>query len=109
MMDKVGESFDGIITSVNSFGLFVELNEIYVDGLIHITALENDYYHFDPVNHRLTGERGGETFRLGDPIRVKLAAVNLDERKIDFLLDGGGRGGGKKRRVRRGPSRKKRR
>jgi ribonuclease R len=109
MMDKVGESFDGIITSVNSFGLFVELNEIYVDGLIHITALENDYYHFDPVNHRLTGERSGETFRLGDSIRVKLAAVNLDERKIDFLLDDAGKGSQGKRRARRGPSRKKRR
>ncbi len=109
MMDRVGESFDGIITSVNSFGLFVELNEIYVDGLIHITALENDYYHFDPVNHRLTGERSGGTFRLGDPIRVRLAAVNLDERKIDFLPDEVKKGDRGKRRVRRGPSRKKRR
>ncbi len=109
MMDRVGESFDGIITSVNSFGLFVELNEIYVDGLIHITALENDYYHFDPVNHRLTGERGGGSYRLGDPIRVRLAAVNLDERKIDFLPDEMEKAGQGKRRVRRGPSRKKRR
>ncbi|MCP3666996.1 MAG: ribonuclease R [Gammaproteobacteria bacterium] len=86
MMDKVGEQFSGIITSVTSFGLFVELDEIYVDGLVHITALDNDYYHFDPVGHRLTGERSGQVFRLGDPMRIQLAAVNLDDRKIDFLM-----------------------
>ena len=88
MMDKVGEAFPGTISSVTSFGLFVELDEIYVDGLVHITALDNDYYHFDPVGHRLAGERSGRVYRLGDRIRVKVAAVNLDDRKIDFLLDG---------------------
>jgi ribonuclease R len=86
MMDKVGESFDGIITSVNSFGVFVELDEIYVDGLVHVTALDNDYYHYDPVGHRLTGERTGRVIRLGDPMRIRVAKVNLDERKIDFVL-----------------------
>jgi len=88
MQDKVGETFDGLIVSVNSFGLFVQLNEIYIDGLIHITALDNDYYHFDPVGHRLTGERSGQVYRLGDALTVQVAAVNLDERKIDFLLAG---------------------
>ncbi len=87
MMDKIGESFDGIITSVTSFGIFVELDQIFVDGLVHITALDRDYYHFDPVGHRLTGERTGETYRLGDSVRIKVAAVNLDDRKIDFMLD----------------------
>ena len=86
MMDKVGEDFNGIITSVNSFGVFVELDEIYVDGLLHITALDNDYYHYDPVGHRLTGERTGRVIRLGDPMRIRVAKVNLDERKIDFIL-----------------------
>ncbi len=86
MMDKIGENFSGIITSVNSFGLFVELDNIYVDGLVHISSLENDYYHFDPIAHKLVGERGGKVFRLGDPVKVQLVAVNLDERKIDFLL-----------------------
>ncbi|MCP3669814.1 MAG: RNB domain-containing ribonuclease, partial [Gammaproteobacteria bacterium] len=86
MMDKVGEEFEGIITSVNSFGIFVELDEIYVDGLVHITALDNDYYHFDPVGHRLSGERSGQVYRLGDQIKIKVAAVNLDDRKIDFIL-----------------------
>ncbi len=86
MMDKIGDEFVGIITSVTSFGIFVELDEIYVDGLVHITALDNDYYHFDPVGHRLTGERSGMVYRLGDQVKVKVAAVNLDDRKIDFLL-----------------------
>jgi ribonuclease R len=111
MMDKVGEEFPGIITSVNSFGIFVELDEIYVDGLVHITALDNDYYHFDPVGHRLHGERSGQVYRLGDQLRIKVAAVNLDDRKIDFVLaeslgDGGrparpgSRSKGKRRRAR---------
>jgi ribonuclease R len=86
MQDKVGETFSGIITSVNSFGVFVELEEIYVDGLVHITALDNDYYHYDPVGHRLTGERTGKVLRLGDPLTIVVAKVNLDDRKIDFVL-----------------------
>ncbi len=86
MRDKLGETFDGTITSVQGFGLFVELDDIYVDGLVHITALANDYYHFDPVGHRLAGERTGQVYRLGDRLRVQVAAVNLDERKIDFTL-----------------------
>jgi len=86
MQDKLGGHFDGTITSVNSFGIFVELDDIYVDGLVHITALDNDYYHFDPIGHRLTGERTGTVYRLGDRLHVQVAAVNLDERKIDFVL-----------------------
>jgi ribonuclease R len=86
MTDKIGGEFDATITGVNSFGVFVELDDIYVDGLVHITALDNDYYHFDPVGHRLTGERTGMVYRLGDRVRVQLVAVNLDERKIDFVL-----------------------
>ena len=108
MLDKVGEEYSGIITGVTSFGIFVELDEIYVEGLVHVTALENDYYHFDPVHHRLTGERGGGSFRLGDPIRVKLAAVNLDERKIDFVPLDGASGGGKRRPRKKGARRTRR-
>ncbi|MCG8429194.1 MAG: ribonuclease R [Chromatiales bacterium] len=105
MMDKIGESFDGTITSVTSFGIFVELDEIYVDGLVHITSLDKDYYHFDPVGHRLTGERSGEVYRLGDRVRITVAAVNLDERKLDFVLvekrDSKGAGPAAKRRARK--------
>ena len=86
MRDKIGEEYDGTITSVQGFGIFVELDGVYVDGLVHITALDNDYYHFDPVGHRLTGERTGQVYRLGDRLRVKVAAVNLEDRKIDFVL-----------------------
>ncbi|WP_077278424.1 ribonuclease R [Thioalkalivibrio denitrificans] len=85
MQDKVGEVFDGVITSVTSFGLFVELKDIYVEGLVHVTGLSNDFYHFDPIGHRMTGERTGRVYRMGDPIRVQVVRVNLDERKIDFI------------------------
>jgi ribonuclease R len=109
MMGREGEEFSGVISGVTSFGLFVELDGIYIDGLLHITSLERDYFHFDPVHHRLTGERTGMTYRLGDPIRVRLASVNLDERKIDFVLPEGAareprsarRGGSPYRRSRR--------
>ncbi len=87
MLDKVGESYSGVISSVTSFGLFVELSNIFVEGLVHITSLDNDYYHFDPAGHRLRGERSGQVYRLGDEIRVKVARVDLDERKIDFGLE----------------------
>ncbi len=69
---------------MTGFGLFVELTDIYVEGLVHVTALPGDYYHFDPVHHRLSGERSGRNFRLGDTVEVKVMRVDLDERKIDF-------------------------
>jgi ribonuclease R len=88
MMDKIGEEFDGLISGVTSFGIFVELAEVYVDGLVHITSLGQDYFHFDPAKHRLLGERTRQSFRLGDRVRVKVAKVNLDEAKLDFELVG---------------------
>jgi ribonuclease R len=88
MLDKVGEEFAGTISSVTSFGLFVELDEIYVEGLIHVTGLANDYFHFDPIKHRMLGERTNQSYRLGDRLRIKVARVDLDERKIDFDLAG---------------------
>ena len=88
MQDKVGEDFDGVVSGVTNFGLFVELADIFVDGLVHITALGNDYYHFDAAKHRLTGERTGQSFRLGDRVRVKVVRVDLDEGRIDFELVG---------------------
>jgi len=86
MMDKVGEVFEGTITSVTGFGLFVELDKIYVEGLIHVTSLDHDYYHFDAAHHRMVGERTGQVFRLGDHIVVSVAKVNLEDKKIDFDL-----------------------
>ncbi|AYC31223.1 ribonuclease R [Pseudomonas cavernae] len=86
MQDRVGETFPGVITAVTGFGIFVELTDIYVEGLVHVTALPGDYYHFDPVHHRLAGERSGRSFRLGDTVEVRVMRVDLDERKIDFEL-----------------------
>jgi ribonuclease R len=86
MMDKIGEEFSGIISAVTSFGFFVELAEIYVEGLVHISNLGEDYFHFDPTSHRLLGERTNTNYRLGDSVKVKVVRVDLDEKKIDFEL-----------------------
>ncbi|HVV67848.1 MAG TPA: ribonuclease R [Gammaproteobacteria bacterium] len=86
MQDKLGKEYDGIISGVTGFGVFVELSGIYVEGLLHITSLKDDYYHFDPAKHALKGKRTGTTYRLGDRIRVLVARVNLDDKQIDFEL-----------------------
>lgn len=84
MQDKLGQAFKGRISAVTSFGIFVELDEIYVEGLVHVTSLKNDYYTFDSAKHRLIGARGGQVYRLGDKMTVLVARVDLNERKIDF-------------------------
>jgi ribonuclease R len=86
MQQHIGDEFDGLITGVTQFGIFVELSEVFVDGLVHITGLGNDYFHFEPAHHRLIGERTRKVFRLGDKARVKVMRVDLDEAKIDFEL-----------------------
>ena len=86
MQDKLGQVFHGKISAVTSFGIFVELDEVYVEGLVHVTSLKNDYYSFDSAKHRLVGERGGKVYGLGDRMTVLVARVDLDERKIDFEL-----------------------
>ena len=83
---RIGEEFDGMVSGVTSFGLFVELDYGRISGLVHVTGLPNDYYHFDPVAHRMKGERRGQVFQLSDRVRVRVLEVNLDERKIDFEL-----------------------
>jgi ribonuclease R len=86
MQNKLGQEFSGKIASVTNFGIFVLLDEVYVEGLVHITALKNDYYLFDHDKHRLIGDRSGQTYGLGDPVKILVARVDLDERKIDFVL-----------------------
>ena len=86
MEKHVGSEFDGVVSGVTSFGLFVELTQSQVSGLVHITQLPNDYYHFDPVRHLLAGERRGLKFRLGDAVRVQVLRASLEDRKIDFRL-----------------------
>lgn len=88
MQDKVGEEFAGTVSGVAAFGVFVQLRELFVDGLVHVTGLGGDYFHFDPLRLRLTGQRGGRQFQLGDAVRVRVAAVNLESSKIDFELCG---------------------
>jgi ribonuclease R len=82
----VGSVFDGIISGVTRFGLFVELVDYYIDGLVHIASIDQDYYIFDPIHHRLTGERSGTIYSLGMPVKVQVAKVNTDELKIDFNM-----------------------
>jgi ribonuclease R len=86
MQDRVGETFTGTISGVTHFGIFVTLDGLNVDGLVHVTELGNDYFHFDAIQHRLAGERTGRIFRLADRVRVKIARVDLEQTKIDFEL-----------------------
>ena len=94
MEQHVGSEFDGVISGVTSFGLFIELDQSKVNGLVHVTQLPNDYYHFDPIRKTLAGQRNGREFRLGDRVRIVVLKASLEERKIDFRLveDGGRRG-----------------
>jgi ribonuclease R len=89
MEKHVGSEFEGIVAGVTSFGLFVELTESKISGLVHITQLPNDYYHFDATRRLLTGERRGLKFRLGDAVRVQVLRASLEDRKIDFRLVSG--------------------
>ena len=86
MQDKINEEFDGVISSVVSFGAFVALNEVFVEGLVHVTELGSDYFHFDAARHQMTGERTGKRYRLGDKVRIRVVQVNIETSRIDFAL-----------------------
>jgi len=86
MQDRIGEEFAGSISAVTGFGIFVALDDVYVEGLVHISELGEDYYHFDAARHQLLGERSARRFRLADRVKVKLVRVDLDSSKIDFRL-----------------------
>jgi ribonuclease R len=86
MKDRVGESFTGSISGVASFGAFVALDDVYAEGLVHVSDLGNDYFHFDAAKHQLVGERTRKRYRLGDRLRVEVARVDLDSSRIDFTL-----------------------
>ena len=85
MQEHVSNVFEGRVTGVTAFGLFVTLDEYFVDGLIHISELGRDYFRHDPARHLLLGERTGRRFRLADPVRVRLVRVDLERRKMDFV------------------------
>jgi ribonuclease R len=87
MADKVGEVYEGYVTGVTAFGLFVELVEHYVEGLVHISTLADDFYRFTEGSHRLVGERTHRVFQLGDHVRVQIARVDVERRMIDLAID----------------------
>ncbi|MGJ8621010.1 MAG: ribonuclease R [Methylophilaceae bacterium] len=86
MQDKVGDIFEGTISGVTSFGVFVALDGAYVEGLLHVTELGNDYFHYDKAHHEMVGERTHVKFRLGDRVKIKVVRVDLETTKIDFSL-----------------------
>jgi ribonuclease R len=86
MQQHLGEDFDGVITAVTDFGLFVTLSALYVEGMVHISQLGNDYFVYDASSQSLVGQQHGHRFALGDRIKVKVAGVHLEDRKIDFAL-----------------------
>lgn len=90
IQDHVGEEYDGLVVSVTGFGLFVELDDLYVTGLVHVSNLPGDYYDFDASRHALVGQRSGRQFRLSDRVPVRVSRVDLEERKVDFELAGAG-------------------
>src|SRR5512143_303070 len=86
MQDKVGDTFDGTISGVTGFGIFVTLDNLNIDGLVHVTELGRDYFHFDQARHAMIGERSGRVFQLAGRVRVTVARVDLEATKIDFTL-----------------------
>ena len=86
MQDKLGEEFDGTVAGVTSFGLFVALDDLMIEGLLHVTELGNDYFEYDKMRHEMRGERTGAKYRLGDRLRVKVSRVDLETSRIDFVL-----------------------
>ena len=86
MEDKVGEQYDGVITGVTNFGVFVQLPELQIDGLVHVTSLQNDYYRFEASSQSLIGDRSGTQYRLGDRLTIVVSRVDLESKRIDFQL-----------------------
>jgi ribonuclease R len=86
MRDRVGEQFAGVITAVTSFGIFVSLDDLFIEGLVHISELGNDYFDFDAGRFELRGSRANTVFRLGQRVGVEVARVDLESSRIDFTL-----------------------
>ncbi len=89
MEQHLGDEFEGVITGVTNFGVFVQITDLLTDGLVHVTSLSNDYYHYEPGSQSLVGERTGKKFRLGDAMRVHVSRVDMETRRIDFRPAGG--------------------
>ena len=87
LLDLVGQTVDGVVAGVTEFGLFVELNGYFIQGLLHVTNIGNDYYKYYPNRVSLVGESSGQAFSLGDAIRVKIASVEPAQGKIDLIFE----------------------
>jgi len=86
LQKHIGQQYSGIVSGVTSFGLFVQLDDLMIDGLVHVTSLKRDYYQFDAAHHRLVGEQTNRSYQLGDRLMIEVARVDMEERKIDFDL-----------------------
>lgn len=102
LQDHIGETFTGTISGVAQFGIFVELQDMFVEGLVHVTSLDSDYFNFDKAQQRLVGERTRKVYSLGGEVKVTVAAVDLEQRKVDLLLVGSGDGKRKAKKVTKG-------
>jgi len=101
MQDKVGETYDGFVSGVTPFGLFVELASVFVEGLVHVSTLGDDFYEHVEGQHCLRGRRTRRVFRVGDPVTVQVAGVSIERRQIDFVIAGMDAGTNQWRRRRR--------
>ncbi len=100
LQDKVGETFEAVITAVTGFGFFAEMRPLYMEGLVHISALGKDYYQFDQAKQRLIGERNRDVFALGDSVTVQILKVNVEDRKVDLgIVAAGKSASGKARKI----------
>ena len=86
MLNKLGNEYDGVINGVTGFGLFVELQDIFIDGLVHINTLKDDHYLFEPIRHRLVGKHTGKIYRIGDVLKVKVMEVEVENKEINLIL-----------------------
>jgi ribonuclease R len=86
LSSKVGESYDGVISGIASFGMFVELSHYVIEGLVHISELKGDHFDFDKEEYTLTGKNTGKVYRVGDTVKIKIKSVSKEEKRADFLL-----------------------
>lgn len=88
MQDRIGDEYNGTVSAVTSFGMFVSVDDIFIEGLVHVSELGQDYFHYDQAKHMMLGERTGKKYRLGDRVRIKVMRADIETSKIDFSLVG---------------------
>jgi ribonuclease R len=86
MRDRVGDEYNGTVSAVTSFGMFVAVDDLLIEGLVHVSELGQDYFHYDQAKHMMLGERTGKRYRLGDRVRIKVLRADIETSKIDFSL-----------------------